>query len=103
MGDDLISRKGIIVLDIPKNCYSCRLKKRSSGMSFPEDLACLITGQSIHEYKPNSLNGEKPGWCPIRPLPEKAYHEEYCDNGRYDKGWNECLEEIVREVQNESC
>ena len=30
--------------------------------------------------------------CPIRPLPDKAHHEDYCDNGRYDKGWNECLE-----------
>ena len=32
--------------------------------------------------------------CPIRPLPDKAHHEDYCDNGRYDKGWNECLEKI---------
>lgn len=103
MSDDLNSRKGIIVVNVPKNCYSCRLKKRPSGMSFPEDLICLITERSIHEYKPNNSSGEKPDWCPIRPLPEKAYHEEYWDNGRYDKGWNECLEEIVREVQNESC
>ena len=38
--------------------------------------------------------GIRPDWCPIKPLPDKADHEGCCDNGRYDKGWNECLEKI---------
>ena len=87
--------KGIIVIDdIPQNCFGCKIKRRPAGMSFPEDMVCGITGQSVRKYKPHNTNGNKPDWCPIKPLPKKAHHKEYCDNGRYDKGWNECLEKI---------
>ena len=34
--------------------------------------------------------------CPLRELPEKANHPAYCDNGRFDKGWNACLDEILK-------
>ena len=33
----------------------------------------------------------------IRPVPERARHTEYCDNGRYDKGWNDCLDELLKD------
>lgn len=26
-----------------------------------------------------------------------AHYEDYCDNGRYDKGWNECLDELLND------
>ena len=42
------------------------------------------------------LKSEMPDWCPIKPVPERACHEEYWDNGRCDKGWNECLEAILK-------
>lgn len=61
--------KGIIVLDeIPNNCFHCRLKKRPAGMSFPEDMICVVTGQSVYQYKPHNIYGTKPDWCPIRPI-----------------------------------
>ena len=88
--------KGIIVLDeIPNNCFHCRLKKRPAGMSFPEDMVCGVAEQSVCQYKPHNINGTKPDWCPIKPVPERANHENYCDNGRYDKGWNDCLNEVL--------
>ena len=88
--------KGIIVLDeIPNNCFYCRLKKRPAGMSFPEDMVCGVAEQSVCQYKPHNINGTKPDWCPIKPAPERADHEDYCDNGRYDKGWNDCLNEVL--------
>lgn len=37
----------------------------------------------------------KPYWYPLRGLPEKANHPNYCDNGRYDKGQDDCIEEIL--------
>ena len=35
-------------------------------------------------------------WRSIAPYrPERAHHEDYCDNGRYDKGRNDCLDEVL--------
>ena len=77
--------KGIIVLNnIPENCVSCRLSILSAyGGKF-----CKV----VKEY----TYTDKPDWCPIKPVPDRACHEEYWDNGRYDKGWNECLEAILK-------
>ena len=48
---------------------------------------------STKEYR----ESRKPDWCPIKRVPERAYHEDYCDNGRYDKGWNDCLDELLKD------
>ncbi len=77
--------KGIIVLNnIPEDCVSCRFSILSAyGGKF-----CKV----VKEY----TYTDKPDWCPIKPVPDRACHEEYWDNGRYDKGWNECLEAILK-------
>lgn len=70
--------KGIIVLtEIPNNCFCCRLKKRPAGMSFPEDMICGITGQSVYQYKPHNINGKKPEWCPIKEIETKSEKHSY--------------------------
>ena len=74
--------KGIIVMDIPENCEDCLCCHTDNY-----DFYCKRNGNHV-DWE------EKPDWCPIRPMPEKAFHEDYCDNGRYDKGWNDCLREI---------
>lgn len=74
--------KGIILVDIPVDCRDCPLR------SLADD---CIAGRNVMEYRHDK---RKPDWCPIRPMPARAYHEDYWDNGRYDKGWNDCLEEI---------
>lgn len=80
--------KAVLVMDMPESCFDCNL--------------CHINGRD-EEYncqafevarQVNSETYEKPDWCPLRELPEKANHPDYCDNGRFDKGWNACLEEI---------
>lgn len=77
--------KGIIVLNnIPEDCVSCRFSILSAyGGKF-----CKVAKEYTYT--------DKPDWCPIKPVPERACHEEYWDNGRYDKGWNECLEAILK-------
>lgn len=82
--------KGIILLDMPENCKQCRLYYPARDTHTGEYLGgCrLISTVAIRD------KSAKPDWCPIRPMPEKAFHEEFCDNGRYDKGWNDCLREI---------
>ena len=75
--------KGFIVVDdIPVICAEC---ERAEIWSYK--LYCLEEDRVIHNSKPD--------WCPIKPVPERANHENYCDNGRYDKGWNDCLNEVL--------
>lgn len=78
--------KGIILLDMPENCRDCEYF----------GLTCKITEEKCNRYNQNG----KPDWCPIRTLPKRADHEEYCDNGRYDRGWNDCLNEILKDVND---
>ena len=91
--------KGIIVLtEIPNNCFCCRLKKRPAGMSFPEDMICGITGQSVYQYKPHNINGKKPDWCPIKEMPSRKQVPRcfFMMDEVYGKeiGFNDCLDEI---------
>ena len=78
--------KGIIVVDIPDKCDGCEMCGTLIGK-----VICVATIKKI-----NDINA-RPEWCPIRPMPERAFHEDYCDNGRYDKGWNECLDELLKD------
>ena len=76
--------KGIIVLDdIPVICAECNFATITPNK---ECLRCEAKNRIIYNAKPD--------WCPIRVLSKRAHHEDYCDNGRYDKGWNDCLNEI---------
>ena len=74
--------KGFIMMDMPENCEDCPCCHTDDY-----DFYCKRNGNHV-DWE------EKPDWCPIRPMPEKAFHEDFCDNGRYDKGWNDCLREI---------
>lgn len=76
--------KAVLVMDNPEDCTMCKFWNS-------KDDECYATG--VEEL---SLNSEeaKPDWCPLRELPEKSDHPEHCDNGRFDAGWNECLDAI---------
>lgn len=83
--------KGIIVLDeIPEKCNQCNFWFAKATV--PVEYRCMGLQREITE---NELTKKKPDWCPIKPTPERADHEDYCDNGRYDKGWNNCLNEVL--------
>ena len=84
--------KGIFIMpEVPPYCLRCPFEVCSQNRYF-----CDLHESITVSLKPMPLTDrqEKPDWCPIKPLPGKAHHEEYCDNGRYDKGWNDCLDEI---------
>lgn len=51
---------------------------------------CKANSKIIKDYS------IKPDWCPLKEMPEKTNHPDYCDNGRYDKGWNECIDYILK-------
>lgn len=78
--------KAVLVMDMPENCFKCKLQNWAN---------CKITNKChVGECRPD--------WCPLRELPEKANHPAYCDNGRFDKGWNACLDMILENALSDS-
>ena len=81
--------KAVLIMDMPECCVDCccgYFERYTKELN----LVCGATGEDAN-------NVGKPDWCPLRELPEKANHPDYCDNGRFDKGWNACLDEILEE------
>lgn len=81
--------KGIIVVDIPENCYKCCASvSYGNGMGF-----CRGCERNI-DY----ILSRRPDWCPIKPMPEKQnndnLYDEYYDG--FDAGWNACIDEILK-------
>ena len=82
--------KAVLVMDMPESCFDCNL----CYIDYEEDRATCQAYETAKEVDSDTF--EKPEWCPLRKLPEKVNHPDYCDNGRYDKGWNACLDEILK-------
>ena len=92
--------KGIILLeDIPRSCIECPMCYHATDMiigkfQYERLYRCRLEPEDVEQVYLEDICHKKPDWCPVRVLPEMAHHEDYCDNGRYDKGWNDCLSEI---------
>ena len=80
--------KAVLIMDMPECCADCACSYFERD-SKELNLICGATGGE------DANNVGKPDWCPLRELPEKANHPDYCDNGRFDKGWNACLDAIL--------
>lgn len=77
--------KCVLVMDMPSSCEKCDLqnfgicqKEKKSIVGTPKDLK------------------SKPDWCPLNPMPQRANHTDWCDGGRYDKGYNACIDELLK-------
>ena len=90
--------KAVLVLDeMPTSCDLCpfcEIYETPSGVMTCNNFLSEEYGCDVSDYI-----GARPEGCPLRELPGKVYHENFCDNGRYDRGWNECLDEITRESE----
>lgn len=78
--------KSVLVIDTPENCGKCK---------FISGFWCRAMGD---RRVPN--NDAIPGWCPLKPLPEKKEYIVPIDNVESQKdiiavGWNACLREIT--------
>lgn len=80
--------KSILVIDTPECCDYCPVG-RIFGMAGQVECKAFI-GISV-----NDDGRTIPDWCPLQKMPERADHPCHCDNGRYDKGWNDCLDQIL--------
>ena len=78
--------KAVLIMDMPEDCLECPCMR----MVY-EYRICQVKRKACGEDEHN-----RPDWCPLRELPEEANHPDYCDNGRFDKGWNDCLSEILK-------
>lgn len=81
--------KAVLIMDMPERCADCPL--RNSLYAKNSYACCHLTLKDISK---TDYYDKKPDWCPLRELPEKSDHPEHCDNGRFDAGWNGCLDAI---------
>lgn len=85
--------KAILVMDMPDCCDKCFALDDNGDYPM-----CGIT-QEQRGYTFNT-RVRKMDKCPIKELPEKMKYHDGTYNGEV-KGWNLCLEEILKEEQNE--
>ena len=79
--------KAVLIMDeMPECCADCSCGYFESGTK-KLNLICGATGEDAN-------NVGKPDWCPLLELPERSDHPEHCDNGKFDAGWNGCLDAI---------
>lgn len=82
--------KSVLVIDTPEKCDSCMYI--GTFHSF-----CKINCRDIKD------TSTKPGWCPLKPLPEKFDDEKERKLGDFEPlfkiGWNACIDAITKEVK----
>lgn len=84
--------KAILVIDeMPTDCEDC---------PFGYDYRCFNTWKRFEEKEENRrITYPIPKWCPLKPMPQKK--KEDLDiptfSSSFDRGWNDCLEEIENE------
>lgn len=85
--------KAVLVMDMPEDCKQCVFCRGLNACKLKKylvrDKIC-----TVYTVDKQIMEGGKPYWCPLRELPERSDHPEHCDNGRFDAGWNACLDAI---------
>lgn len=93
--------KGIIVVDMPECCDMCRFSSQAYDTELFEEGECYCTISM--ESVDNIAEGNKPSWCPIRPMPEKKQLSgDISTPVKFGQelaraGWNDCIDGIVGE------
>lgn len=82
----------LLIKEMPKTCKECPCQMM---------LVCVPADEDIDEYVDPSKT--KPNWCALRPLPSKLVPFGYLDagneDGLYEKGYNDCIDEITGETE----
>lgn len=86
--------KGALVINMPESCSRCKFLYEFQGIKKCQLMNVLNNGAS--RLSQNTFTEKRHEKCPLRELPKKANHPAYCDNGRFDKGWNACIDEILK-------
>lgn len=92
--------KGIIVVDMPKDCLHCELR----SVIYVDDRGYQHCGLDKDGYacerffkEEDLVDGFVSEWCPIKPMPEKRTINYLMDDVDMDAagGWNDCIDEIL--------
>lgn len=91
--------KAILVIEMPKNCLECPLGKNMS-IAIETCIQCSL-GKCAIDAETETI----PGWCTLKPIPNKKQEKQYCSNGvfgintametRFNQGYNACIDEIL--------
>lgn len=96
--------KGIVIVDIRETCLDC-------DFCYEIDEGTLACCTRVHDENSiynrrvidNDYCQDKPDWCPIKPVPEKKELKGDVSNVKNISeesiriGWNECIDEILKE------
>ena len=81
--------KAILVIDMPSCCNECKIRFDDEYSNWcPYDNP---EPNGVFQYVKNET---KPGWCPLKELPEKmeGNNSVYYQWGDYEDGWNHCID-----------
>ena len=103
------TKKMMLIIDKPKGCADCELNY--------SDYYCQVAGYGIlgHRAPQCPMVNGFPGFCPLKPLPEKkeidiephlefvpeTYESGYTHGYERGKeiGWNDCIDVILGETE----
>ena len=89
--------KAVLVMDMPKDCCDCKFcRELDEGVKACCEIMDNPSNSELCRIIDVHYCMEKPDWCPLKPMPEKANHPDWCDGGRYDKGYNACIDELLK-------
>lgn len=82
--------KAILVIDMPRYCNECPIcASYQTGAFSPREYWC-VASENIG-VDPD----KKPDWCPLRPLPEKKIIWHIDERSNKERGYNDCLCDII--------
>ena len=86
--------KCVLVMDMPRKCSDCQFYYET----YDEDDDYVSKCEVLNDI---TIDGfiDKYSGCPLKPMPEKANHPDWCDGGRYDKGYNDCIDELLADKE----
>lgn len=91
--------KSILLIDTPENCASCQMENINLYDMSKGIVYCQLNKKQEISWE-NAKNG-KPDWCPLKNVPEKRPEPHFTSETAYllgvDKGWNNCIDEILKE------
>jgi hypothetical protein len=62
----------LLGMEMPDGCENCLLRYRSQGMYCTDHCCATVVHKNINLWTlGRARKGDKPDWCPLRPLPEK--------------------------------
>lgn len=95
--------KSILVMDTPEACLDCQFcREIQEGIEACCELSDEPNDKELCRMIDVGYCQEKPDWCPFRDLPEKKEVRNFClgegdcEQKGYQKGFNSCIDEILK-------